>query len=150
MVASQTLPPRPFMLYTMDAESPSSSPYTLTIEVEVDPNAIDEFLRHCTAFFADPSGGWAYGVPCAGSNTWLVYEQSDGRPSEISVARAERCHKTGKRLHAGWHTLDWDAAVRAWCEGARRWGRDWYDSNDAGRYGIVLQIALLGELRYVG
>ena len=44
--------------------------------------------------------------------------------------------------------LDRAAALRAWEEGAKRWGVAWYEDVDANREDVVVQLALLGETKY--
>ena len=51
-------------------------------------------------------------------------------------------------LPKGWFRLDREAALRAWEEGIKRWGVGWYEHTDSNREDVVIQLALLGEIRY--
>ena len=65
------------------------------------------------------------------------------------MKKAERAFKSGKPLPENYYRLDEAAAVRAYVEGCKRWGADWFESKgDATTYDVVIQLALLGEIRY--
>jgi hypothetical protein len=104
-------------------------------------------------------GYWAYGHYLSGQDQhaiWIVVESDDRPHAEVArlAERAARLHRQGKPLPPKCHLLDLVTAERAYRIGERRWGERWYDDpqTDASRYDsrydLVLQIALLGEIRY--
>lgn len=101
-------------------------------------------------FFQSAIGYWAMGIEQSSDKGWLVYEHG-GRdvPGVRDRASAVRKWKNGGDLGARWLRLDRAAATRAYLEGVRRWGVGWYrDRSDASSYDCVLQVSLLGEVRY--
>lgn len=71
-------------------------------------------------------------------------------PTDKAIREAKRCYGGAHdgNLPKGWYLLDRNTAIRAWCEGVKRWGMDWYEEVDAEREDVVVQLALLGEVRY--
>ena len=124
--------------------------YTLTIDLDVDPDFVDYLTRFNDIFQQIRSGYWAFGVrPARTRNAWLVYAQEDdAMPNLKAIAEARRAHRCGEPLPARWYLLDRDAAARAWAEGVKLWGLKWYEDVDANREDCVVQMALLGSLKY--
>ncbi len=147
----------------------------VTTEVEVPDDWIDLVVRHADMFSHSYIGYWAYGrrpvttaedeceedmgdtppealaPPANPRSAWLVYEMGDdGQPSNEDEDRAVLAYRAGQPLPEGWHVLDEAAAARAHVEGVKRWGVEWQDGEhaDAVGYDVVLQLALLGEVRY--
>lgn len=109
---------------------------------------VDAFRHSCIGY-------WGFGHHVKGNDKnaiWIVVETNDqSRDKLVRIAeRAARLHRQGKPLPEGCHLLDFVAAERAYSFGERRWGERWYDDpqTDASRYDLVLQAALLGEIRY--
>lgn len=102
-------------------------------------------------------GYWGMGIRAERApGAWLVFEHEGphdfGSRSEIwdhanAVAAA---FDRGEPLPAGWYLLDHAAAERAYALAERKWGEKWEDGphGDALGYDVVLQAALLGEVRY--
>jgi len=122
--------------------------HTLTLQVEIPVRFVSDMVNTRDIFSNDQSGYWAYGMRCPDGLGWLIFEQVDGAPQESSIARAKLHWRDHKPLPEGWHLLDDAVAIRAWCEGVKRWGVNWFDQVDGGRRDVVLQLSLLGELRY--
>jgi hypothetical protein len=132
----------------------------LKIEVEVDSKHLDDWTKFVTCFddiFASTYiGYWAYGMKRTDGLGWLVYEHAGEGTSVRGAAglpeypEVVRLWKQKRKLPPKWYRLDADAAKRAFVEGVKAWGADWYkDGNtDATRYDYVLQMVLLGEERY--
>jgi hypothetical protein len=120
----------------------------VSIKVDVDPEWIDFVTRYNDIFRQSYIGYWAYGVQVKGG--WLVYEQAahDRRPTELEIEDAAGAYESRQSLPEDWHLLDRDAAIRAWAEGVRRSGVDWYKNGDANDYDVAIQRALLGEVKY--
>jgi len=140
-------------------KKPTPIRHTLTFEVDVDADFVDYLTQYNDIFMTSRAGYWAFGHALpkrdatvgAAHAGWLVFEclrSSSGMPSEKNIARALDCWKTGETLPKGWHLLDRDAAIRAWCEGVKRWGVEWYEEVDVDREDTVVQLSLLGEVRY--
>ncbi len=67
---------------------------------------------------------------------------------EVDVETRWRMWIRGESLPERWFRINRFVALRAWEEGVKKWGVDWQDHTDSTREDIVLQLALLGELRY--
>jgi hypothetical protein len=123
--------------------------HTLTLDLQIPAHFVTDMIRGLDIFTSGQSAYWASGVRCADGSGYLVYDHArDGMPTDIAIARAVRCHETNKPLPDGWHLINREVAIRAWCEGVKRWGVDWYEKVDGPRRDVVLQLGLLGELRY--
>ncbi len=114
-----------------------------------------DFCRHVDLFGTNYAGYWAYGVSVVGADTtrhWLVFvgETEGERPGETETAIVETLHRNRDAMPSTWHVwgpTQWAAAYRY---GERLWGERWYDHHDtdATRYDTIMQLALLGEVRY--
>jgi hypothetical protein len=123
--------------------------HTFSMTVKVDGFWVEYLTRFSDVFGRGYAGYWAYGAECDRELGWLVYEQSDDpRPNQTTVCAVERVWRAGKALPPRWYRLDRAAALRAWEEGIKRWGADWYEQTDSTREDVVIQLALLGEIRY--
>lgn len=134
-------------------ERPAPLKHTFTITADVDP----EWVNYITRFpdiFGRPyyAGYWAQGVAIDWELGWLVAEINDQErwPGKTESARVEALWRAGEPLPARWYRLDRTAALRMWEEGVKRLGVGWYDSNehDGSLEDVLLQLALLGEVRY--
>jgi hypothetical protein len=124
--------------------------HTFSMEVDIDPDFIEYLIKYRDIFDRNRAGYWAFGVKV--KTGWLVYEQEDddAMPTDKATREAKSCYGGAHdgNLPERWYLLDRDAAIRAWCEGVKRWGVDWYEDVDAEREDVVVQLALLGEIRY--
>jgi hypothetical protein len=138
-------------------KKPEPIPHTMTIEIEIDPTFIECLVDYSEVFRRDHSGYWAYGMQVTGG--WLLYEREDGpTPTDKECAEVLRTYRVWRNFtHPGkpdlalpkkWHLLDRAVAIRAWEEGVKRWGVNWYDNVDGPRKDVVVQLALLGEVKY--
>lgn len=119
-------------------------------QIRVPGEWIDFITGYNDVFRSDHAGYWMYGAERLDSG-WLVYESGDhGRPSERAVKRALRAHKAGEGVPNRFFVIDKAFAVKAYVEGVKRWGADWYDDydHDASSYDVIIQMAALGEVRY--
>lgn len=123
--------------------------HTFEITVEVDPNWIKYLTAYNDIFESGRAGYWLRGVD-SNETGWLCWEDDDKcRPGEepnLETAKYE--WKLGNPLPPHWFRLDKAAAIRTWEEGVKRWGVDWYDQTDSTREDLVVQLALLGEIKY--
>jgi hypothetical protein len=126
--------------------------HTLSIEIAIDADFVEDLVHGDTTFSPCYSGYWAHGAAYSGPLGWLVcdYVAHEGRrPTEDVCDEIAAIWRSSTPLPASWYRLDRAAAIRAWCEGVKRWGIDWwYKRADALRRDVVLQLALLGEVRY--
>lgn len=133
---------------------PDPIKHTMTIEVAIDPTFIECLVEYNEVFRRDHSGYWAYGLQVNGG--WLVYEMAgEALPTDKEIAAAERAYvahqlegASALSLPDKWRMLDRAVAIRAWEEGVKRWGVAWYQHTDGNREDVVVQLALLGEIRY--
>jgi hypothetical protein len=122
---------------------------TVQIEVEVPQDWIEFCTKFADLFSRSYCGYWALGAAHDRKLGWLVFDESTGGPSEEQLNDAIVAWKAGAVLPSGFYRLDEAAAVKAYGEGCKLWGVDWYDTRgDANTYDVVVQVALLGEVIY--
>jgi hypothetical protein len=124
-----------------------------TIEIEVPVETWIDFLTKSTDIFKHSYiGYWACGVKHHPERGWLVFEDCDGEyknKKEPNHDKAVKAWKAGEELPKRWFRLDKAMAIKAYVEGIKLWGIDWFDTKgDASTYDAALQHAMLGELRY--
>lgn len=146
----------------------------VNLEVKVDPAWIKLCVAHPDMFGFDYIGHWGRGIQIIANGKksvgWLVWEFEEDEQLSALMARegvsflnqlddeeldklhqpALEAYAAGKPLPKYYHALDEDGAKRAWVEGVKRYGEDWYErpQTDANTYDAVLQLALLGEIKY--
>lgn len=126
---------------------------SVTLDVKVDPDWTEFCCKYSDMFSTDHIGYWARGMVRDRKNEengWLLFEHGgeefpDGEPNE---AEAMRAWKAKEPLPPNYFRLDKAATEKAWAEGCKRYGVDWYENADANTYDVVVQMALLGEVRY--
>ncbi len=121
-----------------------------TIEFDVPPAWIDYVTTDFEIFNRNYCGYWGAIVESHEFKGFLVWEHNDERPSDEGNEHdpAMVAFEYNTPLPKRYFRLDKAAAVRAYAEGVRRWGVGWYEGGDASKYDIVIQMALLGEVRY--
>lgn len=126
--------------------------HTFSITVNVDPFWIEYLTRYSDIFGRQYAGYWLRGVEHDSKLGWLCWEDDEQHRSGTEPNREEalKSWRAGKLLPANWFRLDRAAALRAWEEGVKKYGFDWYGSNehDATTEDVLLQLTLLGEVRY--
>jgi hypothetical protein len=130
-----------------------SDKVTVTLEVEVNPDWIEFVTHYPDIFMTDHCGYWMYGMEQEDELGWLVHEHDEmhsvreiaDHPEYPAIVKAWR---EGKELPDNWFRLNKETAIKAWAEGVKRYGMDWYETGDAITYDVVLQMAILGEVRY--
>lgn len=120
---------------------------TVTLDLKVPVESWIDMLTKHSDIFGTPyhCGYWLRGAEHDASLGWLCEEEEESHvDAPIAAWRA------GEELPKGWHRLDEAAAVKAFVEGVKLWGVDWMDGdhNDGHGYDTVVQMALLGEVRY--
>lgn len=137
---------------------PSALTITATLTFDIDPMWLDHvtggFEGFEDVFYPSYSGYWAKGIAHSKIAGWLIFEMgSDKTFTKAEKREATRLWRDGKELPPGWHRFNLDLAKRAWMEGVKRYGQDWFSTGDGPRYDWVLQKALWGpnepcEVRY--
>lgn len=129
---------------------PEPLTHTFSITVAVDPFWVEYLTRYPDIFGRQYAGYWLRGVDRHSKRGWLCWEDDEQHRQGEEPDRVEalRAWSHGGTLPQGWYCLDRAAALRAWEEGVKRWGVDWYEQTDANREDVVVQLALLGEIRY--
>ena len=122
--------------------------HTFAITCLVDPFWVEYLTRFSDIFGQQYTGYWAHGADRNPQLGWLVFEHNDKEPDVSERKRVAALWRAGKDLPPRWYRLDRAAALRAWEEGVKRWGVNWYDDVDSTREDVVVQLALLGEVRY--
>ena len=123
------------------------------VEIEIDPYWIEFVTKECDIFATDHCGYWMYGMERDDKLGWLCYlhdeeksiRQVANHPEYSSIVDAWRA---GKALPERWMRLNEETAVKAYVEGFKRGGVDWYENGDACDYDVALQKAMLGEVVY--
>lgn len=131
--------------------------HTTTIVSTVDP----EWIRFVTGgteggfaevFFAGCAGYW---LRCVGHDPqlgYLAFEHGGDRdlfPADTARIVAVDCWREGTALPPGWHRLDLSLACRAWEEGVRAHGEQWFASGVTSYRDEAIQRACFaGELIY--
>lgn len=113
---------------------------------------IDYLTKYSDIFSGDYIGYWGYGHRLRNGDQkigWIVLESDAQQVMESRGREAENCFRDKLPMPEGCHLLDETAAIRAYIEGVKKWGVDWFEEKgDAGTYDIAIQLALLGEIRY--
>lgn len=120
------------------------------LQVIVPGEWIDFLTQYNDMFRTDHSGYWMYAAEETAEG-WLAFEMfQDKRPTPYAVKRALDALVDKRELPARFFTIDRAFAVKAYLEGVKRWGVEWYHKHnaDAADYDIVVQMAALGEVRY--
>lgn len=137
---------------SIDGSGVKEGKYSMIVEVPVEVPA--DWFEYCFAsdlFYTNRCGYWMRGVAFDSALGWLAWEHNDERPpSDEASAEVELKWRAGEVLPERWHRLDREAAARAWCEGVKRGGFDWWggEYGDAGGEDVAVQKALLGEVCY--
>jgi hypothetical protein len=109
-----------------------------------------EFVTQFNDLFrSDHCGYWLRGVE-HGPQGWLAWEDDEQHPfgQEPEREAALTAWRQGSPLPHGWFRLDKELADKAWAIGVQKYGERWYDEGDSTTYDVVIQLALLGEVRY--
>ena len=138
---------------TVNEIEPTETTVKVKMECEVEVPVKDwiEFLtQNNDIFMSNYCGYWMRGVDQDDEYGWLVWEHDDvsKRGMEPDLDEATKLWKTNQPLPQGWFRLNRDLAIAAYKEGVKRWGVEWFDEGDAGRYDVCIQLAMLGEVRY--
>jgi hypothetical protein len=129
------------------------SKITFTIETEVNNNWIDYLVGSSDIFSTNRCGYWMYGMEWNEKLGYLCFEHEEklslNQVTQLSEYEAiVQAWREGKELPDHWFRLNKEVAIQAWLEGIKRWGMDWYRQVDAIKEDVVVQLALLGEVRY--
>jgi len=126
----------------------------IEIEVSVDDDWLDFILNGDDVFRSNFCGYWLNGVLHDKNLGWLVHEHSNedlfaGESAKLpEFPEAVNAWKEGKELPTGWYRLNKDAAIKSFVEGYKRYGSDWNNHSESTMDDLVIQLALLGEIRY--
>lgn len=139
-----------------DTENKNFHLATLTMEIKIpQEDWVDYLTQDSEIFNSNYCGYWARGVDHDPYIGWLIWEDDEKRPHGEEPNREEaiqafREHNT--TLPKNWFVLNKEMAVKAYLEGVKRWGQTWFDlggdHNDSMGYDTVIQLALLGEVKY--
>lgn len=130
---------------------------SVTIDVEVDQDWIDYCTQYNDLFLTHYCGYWMCGMEKDNDLGWLAYEYDPGGPNVKSIRSVQNspeyssiveAWRAGNPLPDHWFRLDEKAAIKAFEEGVKRYGVDWYENGDATTYDVAIQMALLGEVVY--
>lgn len=126
---------------------------TATIDIDVPVESWIDWLTRCSDIFKPGYiGYWACGVKHHPDRGWLVFEDCDGEfrgKKEPNHDAAVKAWKAGEALPARWYRLDREMTIKAYIEGVKMWGLEWFETKgDSATYDAAIQHAMLGELRY--
>lgn len=119
----------------------------LSTEVNIDPHWID-FCMVGDIFKRSYCGYWLKAWDYNDElGSWLCWEHDD-RLEPDNDEEAVNAWKNEKPLPNGWHILNKNIVVKAYLCGVLSRGIDWIERADAWIYDEVIQLALLGDLKY--
>jgi hypothetical protein len=109
-------------------------------------------LEYSDIFMTGYCGYWLMGVDNTEDLGYLCYEfEDESAPMGIDhpdYVEADRAWRAGEALPKNWHVLNKQVAAKAFVEGVKKYGVDWYQNGDSESYDYVMQMALLGEIVY--
>lgn len=117
----------------------------------------NDFASNEDLFSLSYCGYWLRGVAYNRKHdSWLLYESADDGPASNEDEIEEKWKQWNESpsgvfyLPDGWFHWIRDDALRAYKIGERLWGEGWLSDGrtDSRRYDIVIQMALLGEIKY--
>lgn len=114
----------------------------------------DVFMRDHCGYWArgvHHRGYWARGVRHIGRLGWLVYDKADdeSRPTEAEYEAAATAWLAGEQLPKNYYRFDAALATKAFAEGVKKDGVDWYENGDSNDYDCAIQRALFdGKVVY--
>ena len=105
--------------------------------------------KYLDIFRNDHCGYWLRAI-AHDDGGWLVWEDDEehllGQEPNADVAKSSWERRVP--LPLGWYYLDTVAASKAYDIGVLQWGENWYEEGDSDDFDVVIQLALLGEVRY--
>jgi hypothetical protein len=122
----------------------------MKLNIEVETDEIDEFIEEITTsvdvFRTTHCGYWLRGVDRTDDAGWLVFddESEHDRCDEAAIHYWNHSEK----LPAGYYKLDRELAIKAWAEGAKKYGVGWFGNGDADDWDYSIQMAIFGEVVY--
>ncbi len=119
---------------------------TFTVESKQADEWVEEILTSTDVFRRDHAGYWMRGVELTQKRGWLVFDDEGGY--DACDETAIEAWRAGKKLPGGYYRLDRAAAIKAWIEGAKRYGVEWFHKEDATAWDVALQTALLEKIVY--
>lgn len=124
--------------------------HTVTIESTVDPLWIEFCTRDRDVFGISCCGSFLFGIDQDDGLGWLVFEHEEKHTIDMvpNERKAVAAWRAGKPLPKGYYRLDLEAAKKAWVEGVKRRGVEWFANGDTNAYQCAIQRALFGEERY--
>lgn len=134
----------------MAKETKETKEFTVPLTLNIDKFWIEYCTQYSDLFYTNRCGYWMRGVERTKARGWLAYE-SGGEVSpgeEPFLKEAKKAWREGTKLPPGYFVINEDTAIKAWVEGVKRYGVDWYDDIDANREDVVMQLALLGDIKY--
>lgn len=118
------------------------------LQVTVNPEWTDYVTQEVDIFLTTYCGYWMRGMENDPALGWLVFEHGEEMSPNKTPPKVMAAWREGGPLPEKWYRIDKAAAEKAWLEGVKRSGQDWYENGDAVAYDCALQMALLGEIRY--
>lgn len=123
----------------------------MKLEIEIPDDLLKQWLEYLLddggAFQRSTSGYWLYGAKQHTDGSWLAYEQGDDRlPRVLLSTTAASWRDVGMELPPRFFVLDKAFAIRAFAEGVKRGGLEWWQ--DGPSADAAVQMAMFGELRY--
>lgn len=120
-----------------------------TLEFEVPPSWVRQVMSG-ELFSRAYCGYWADVIDDdhSGKRGLLVFEHNDENTPPDHHTPALRAFADWMGIPPGYYHVNSETAIDAYRHGVARWGLEWMKDADAFRYDIVMQLAILGELKY--
>ena len=122
----------------------------MKLTVAIESNEVDEFVKELTKssdiFRRDHCGYWLVGIECHILRGWLAFDGESGcqRDDEMAIVR----WNLNKSLPQGYYRLDYEFAIKAWIEGAKKYGVEWFGTLGSNARDFAVQMAMFGEVVY--
>ncbi len=121
---------------------------TVVIASEVSTDWTENVFLNVDLLMRQYCGHWMESVDYSSSLGRLVREGDEADRSEDVEQAAILAWRAHAPLPNGYHRLDRGTSAKAWAEGVKKWGEDWYENGDGDAYDYVAQKALFGKVKY--
>ena len=119
----------------------------VSFDVEIPIDWIDFISNYTDIFGPTYCGYWAKGIYNENDIGWLLRDEEE-LFDDSNDSLAEKLFIDNQELPKHYYRLDKDTAIKAYAEGIKRWGVNWYEQADAISYDVVIQMALFNDVKY--
>lgn len=133
---------------------------TVKVDIEIPEEFYDTYLNFSDLFRTDYCGYWLRSIKRVDNpggtpdhpnvRHRLVYDvgAEDRVPTDEEDIKAIAKMQAGKKLPKNYYILNRDVMTKAFAEGVKTYGLEFYEKHDAGTLDCAIQTALLGSVVY--